>query len=243
MPIGYTRWLVPILMAGTLGYAAEPQQSLRVGAAIRVGYVPSPSDNLTPGLIGFGLNAEFQMNDRWSMFGELSYLSNVGKSFMEPIAPPAAGQLPVSPNSSADSRKNSLLSLGIRTLARYSMGPNVQLQGGLLLGKSRFRHEYIAQYADAKWNYADTCNGTPTESQLTVSPVVGVNFAFDKDSALEFNVVGLSYKAISFQHTPGAALVSGDPGKPGSVLVYAGDGLRKNSRMMLAAELGYVFRF
>lgn len=240
---GHSRWVVPFVIAGALGFAAEPQEALRAGAAIRAGYVPRPTENLAPGSFGFGLNATYRLNSGWALSGELNYSANIGKGFMAPILPSAVGAPPASSSLSADSRKNSLSTLGLRALCRFAWTPNVELLGGLQVGKSRFRHEYIAQYVDEKKTYLETCNGTPTESKLTVSPMLGVSYSFDKDGAVEFNLVGVSYSSIAFRHVPGSPLTSGDPSKPGSHLVYAGDGLVNNHRMMLTAELGYIFRF
>jgi hypothetical protein len=236
-------------MAWVQSSATVPDDPIRMGTTLRVGFSPSVNDHLSAGGFGFGLNATFPLGGGLSVIGEAGYWSNTGKEYTAPFQAVASGKPALDPASSTDARKNSLMVLHLRGLCRYDLGGSVFLQGGIQLGRNRFRHEYVGQYTNnangstGGNSYTDTCNGTPTESSFGVSPVLGLEIALDKDSALEVNLVGIAYRSMDFRHTPGSALVSGSLSTAGSQLVYAGDTFVKNSRMTPTVELGYTFRF
>jgi hypothetical protein len=236
-----------LLLALAAGLFSLPTQAadtpLQLGLALRTGYSLVTQDNLNPSLMGVGLSGDYTLNSSLSLRGELAYFYEAGRTYRAGFLPPAAGQAPPDPTKSADSRKNKLEGLVFRMSAIQALQSGWSLQGGLQVGSSRFTQEYIGNTIDAKRLYQDTYNGVPTKSAFSVSPFAGVQYDIDRDGAVELNLIGLSYTAIDFQHTPGSPLMSGNPTQPGSHLVYSGDHLEEHSRMRLAVELSYRFRF
>lgn len=238
------RLFLPLALAGLFaGSAAAAEPPTRAGLVLRTGSTLSGKDQLNDNLLGVGVSVDQVLTDAWSVRAELSYLYKPGRSYRGEILPAAAGKPAAAPSRSGDFKKNRLDALGLRGSALYRLGEELAFVAGVQVGKSRFTHEYIGQSVDANATYYDTYNGVPVESSMHVSPFVGVEWAYDKNFAFEVNLLGLSYTAIDFRHTPGAALVSGDKNKPGSVLVYAGDDLSKSRRMLPSVELGCRFRF
>lgn len=228
------------LFAGTAG-AAEPP--LRAGLAFRTGVTLSGQDHLNDNILGMGVSVDRAFSEGWSARLELNYLYKPGRSYRGDLLSPASGKPAASPSRSGEFKKNRLDALGLRGSALFRKSDELALVAGVQLGKSRFTHEYIGQTVDASATYYDTYNGAPTESALHASPFVGLEWAYDRDFVFEVNLLGLSYTAIDFRHTPGSALVGGDKNKPGSTLVYAGDQLAKTRRMLPTVEVGCRFRF
>jgi len=223
--------------------ALSADTPIQLGLALRTGYSLTTQDQLNASSLGLGLSADHSLSHALSLRGELAYVYNPGRTYRADLLPAAAGQSQPDPARSADVRKNKLEGLVLRVSAIRGLHQGWSLQGGLQLGNSRFTHEYIGNTVNTSRSYLDTYNGVPTKSALGVSPFAGVQIDLDKDGALELNLIAVSYKAIDFRHTPGSPLVSGDPTRPGSHLVYRGDHLEERSRMRLAVEFSYRFRF
>lgn len=204
-------------------------------------------DNLQSSAFGLGLNLHYRA-DWGTLNGELGYYYKPGRQFLAPLDPTATGRPAVDPASSVDSRKNSLNQVNARFSYERAISNTWSWQAGVQVGNSKFRHEYIGDVgnfdaATTPPNYEDTYNGTPTKSVFTVSPFVGVTYQINPDSAFELNLISLAYTSINFRHTPGAAIVSGNPNVAGSHLVYAGDRLDEQKRNSFHLEIGYTFRF
>ncbi|MBI1753745.1 MAG: hypothetical protein HY014_11035 [Acidobacteria bacterium] len=222
-------------------FGAEPP--IQLGLVLRAGYSPAKQDNLNASLLGLGVSGDYALGSSLALRGELAYFYTPGRTYRADLQAPASGQTAPDPLRSADVRKNKLEGLVLRFSAIRALSSGWSIQGGLQAGNSRFTQEYVGNTINSSRSYQDTYNGVPTKSALSLSPFAGLQYDVDRDGALELNLVGLSYKAIDFRHTPGALLVSGDPAKPGSHLVYAGDHLEEQSRMRLAIEFSYRFRF
>lgn len=235
----------PHLALGLLPVAllAAESPDLRAGLALRTGSALLSRDHLNDNLLGVGLSLDVKLQGPWSLRSELAYTYRPGRSYRGTFLAPAPGQAPASETRSGDWRKNRMDALGLRGAACYALGGDWTLQGGLQVGKSRFTHEYVGQTVDAAKTYDQTYNGVPVESAMHVSPFLGVAWAYDRQFTFEASVVGQGYTAIDFRHTPGAPLVSGDPNRPGSHLVYAGDALATTRRMVPSLELGCRFLF
>lgn len=238
------RLLLPLAFAGLFaGLAGAAEPPLRAGLAFRTGNTFSGKDHLNDNLLGVGVSVDRALSETWSARLELSYLYKPGRSYRGVILAPAPGKPVASPSRSGEFKKNRLDALGLRGSGLFKLSDELSLVAGAQLGKSRFTHEYIGQTVDASATYYDTYNGVPTESVLHISPFVGMEWAYDKNFVFEVNLLGLSYTAIDFRHTPGSALVSGDKNKPGSNLVYAGDERATSRRMLPTLEVGCRFRF
>jgi hypothetical protein len=233
----------------TLGSSLLLAQEKGIGAdfKLRAGYGLSTNDNLNSTLLGLGLNLRYGF-DWGTLNAELGYSYKPGSQFLVGFDAPAAGKSAADPANSVDSRKNSLDQVNARFSYERAIDKSWSWQAGLQVGKSRFRHEYVGEVAgvdlvDPTLKYRDTYNGTPTKSVLTVSPFVGVSYQINGDSAFELNLLSLSYTAINFRHTPGAALAPGSPTGAGAHLVYVGDHLDEQKRNAIHVEIGYTFRF
>ncbi|MBS1766945.1 MAG: hypothetical protein JST05_06025 [Acidobacteria bacterium] len=221
----------------------DAQFKLRAGAGLQT------DDNLSRKVLGFGL--DFGYGFDFGRIGlEVGYQYKPGDQYLTPLSTPAAGAAaPVSNDVAGsfgfgclDSRKNTLDGLTARLSFQRDFSANWGWQGGIQLGGSRFRQEYIGNATDLN-TYFDSWQGTPTKSTLGVSPYLGVIYHVNKDSHLELNLIDIGYKSINFVHHPGSAVVAGDPNTPGSHVVYAGDHLEEASRHQLHLEIGYAFHF
>ncbi|GLH73120.1 hypothetical protein GETHLI_16220 [Geothrix limicola] len=236
--------LLVALAAGLVGLPARSAETpFQMGLALRTGYSLSTQDHLNPSLFGLGLSGDYALSSTQTLRGELAYFYEAGRTYRTDFLPAAPGQAQPDPTKSADVRKNKLEGLTLRLSGIQALSSGWSMQGGLQIGNSRFTQEYIGNTIDANRLYQDTYNGVPVKSALKLSPFAGLQYDIDRDGAVELNLIGLSYTAIEFQHTPGAPLVSGDLTRPGSHLVYAGDHLEERSRMRLAVEFSYRFRF
>ncbi|WLT31612.1 hypothetical protein [Geothrix sp. PMB-07] len=223
--------------------ALAAESPIQLGLALRTGYSLTKQDNLNANLLGLGVSGDYALGTDLALRGELAYFYTPGRTYRADLQAPATGQTAPDPLRSADTRKNKLEGLVLRFSAIRAIQSGWSLQGGLQVGNSRFTQEYVGNTINSSRSYQDTYNGVPTKSALSLSPFAGLQYDVDRDGALELNLIGQSYKAIDFRHTPGAPLVSGDPAKSGSHLVYAGDHLEEQSRIRLAVEFSYRFRF
>lgn len=219
------------------------EKGLGVDFKLRVANGIDNQDHLQASAFGIGLNLHNRA-DWGTLNAELGYFYKPGRQFLAGFDPAAAGMPEADPAFSADSRRNSLNQVNMRFSYEGQIDKTWSWQIGAQVGQSKFRHEYIGDVGDTGWGtYEDTYNGTPTKSVFTVSPFVGVVYQINQDSAFELNLISLAYTSINFRHTPGAPIVSGNPGVPGSHLVYAGDRLDDQKRSTIHLEIGYTFRF
>jgi hypothetical protein len=138
---------------------------------------------------------------------------------------------------SGDIRRNSLEGVAVR-LSFEKPIPTTQWswRAGLQLGGAKFRHEYIGDISDGA-TYEDTYNGAITKSVIAVSPFIGTSYRFDETSAVEFNIVGVSYTAINYVHVAGQ-------GQDGfGHQINTADYITEKKRMIPHIEVGYSFRF
>lgn len=227
-----------LLIAASFLAAADqgPDVSFKVRTAFNVSDGPPPNDNLQTSALGFGLNIGWSLGPG-KLNTELGYFYKPGRQYRADVSAPA------DPATSVDSRRNSLTSVNLRLSWEAPLNDTWSWQAGVMAGMSRFRHEYFGDIADTNFTFEDTYNGTPTKSQFSASPFIGVSYKVSEASSLELNIISVSYKSINFVHTPGAAIVSGDPNHPGDHLVYAGDHLESSSRNSVHFEIGYAFHF
>jgi hypothetical protein len=226
---------------------ASPAQAaddpLQFGLALRSGYALNTEDHLMGYQLGLGLTLEHPLAQGLLLQGELAYFSRSGRQYLAGIQAPALGQPPADPTLSADLRKNALQGLVVRLGAEWALDPEWSVMGGLQMGDSRFSQEIIGQVQDTAQTYLDTYNSTPVKSVFAVSPYVGVQYSLDASNLVELDLLGLSYTAIDFSHSPGAPLVAGSTSQAGSSLVYQGDHLDSKSRFAPTVEIAYRFRF
>lgn len=242
------RLLAVLVIGASVASAEEPGFGAQF--KMRAGLSPKAEDHLANYQLGFGLN--FSYVSGVGTFGaELGYQYKAGQQWLESFGAPAAGQAAVDPTQSADSRKNSLDGLALRL--SYGNGTSVDglsWQAGLQVANNRFQHTYVGNVSDAGNTYPGGGNyglqtyfGTPTKSQVSVNPFVGLTYRVSPATSFELNVISVRYTAINFTHTPGSALIGGDITRPGSSLVYAGDALQETKRNQIQVEFGYAFHF
>ena len=158
-----------------------------------------------------------------------------------------------------DSRRNSLDGMALRLSYQQALNESWDWQAGLMLGGTRFKHEYVGQAQSLGWasaagdpaSWLDTWNGTPTKGGIALSPYAGVTWKMGAVSSIEFNVMLLSYTALDYVHYVGTGVyaVSDVPGSDTGVgrispnNGFPGDQLKSTRRMIPHLELGYVFHF
>jgi hypothetical protein len=247
----------------TLGMAAaltvlsclpiHAQESGVVGdLKVRTAWSPSPQDHLSGTSLGFGLN--FAWDTKLGQAGvEVGYYYKTGDDyFLGPNGSrlPAGLQAP-DPANSGDARRNQLDGFALRLSLQRKLVEDWDWQAGLMIGGTRFRHEYKGQIESVNWandgsggtdTWADTYSGVKTESGMAVSPYIGLTWNMTKRSSLEFNLMALSYKAVEYVHYAGTS-PSYDANQISAHNNFPGDGFVKSTRYVPHLEFGYVFHF
>jgi hypothetical protein len=230
-----------IAILGTSFAAAQSEPGVDVQFKLRTGLqFGTNSDGLKARTMGFGLDLGYDPG--FGRFGlEVGFQYKPGDQYSSNVAtfPVAAGQPAPDPAYSGDIRRNSLEGVAVR-LSFEKPIPTTQWSWrlGLQLGGAKFRHEYLGDIADTGYNtYEDTYNGAATKSVIAVSPFLGTSYRFDDTSAVEFNLVGVSYTAINYVHVAGQGLDAF------SHSVTKADYITEKKRMIPHIEVGYSFRF
>ncbi len=236
-------------------FLAAADQGPDVAFKVRTGFnVTTPDDHLQTSALGFGLNLGWKLGPG-TLNTEVGYFYKPGRQYRESVSFPSddVARVPPNPNPapSVDSRKNSITQVNLRLSWEAAINETWNWQAGLMVGSTKYRQEYLGDvshnqdtaHGDPIPSFEDTYNGTPTKSQFTVSPFVGVTYKVSDASSLELNLISVSYKSVNFVHTPGSPIVSGDPNHAGDHLVYAGDHLDTSTRNSVHIEIGYAFHF
>lgn len=241
--------VLPCLQAQEAGFSKQLK--------VRTGYGFQAKDELRQSSLGFGLNLGYgSAAGRFS--AELGYYYKTGDATFPAINGAApAGLSAVDPVNSGDSRRNQLDGFSMRLGFERRLDAPWSWQVGLMVGGTRFKHEYFGDVRSADWTSAnaqswrDTYSGTPTEGGLKVSPYAGVSWTLTAHSSLEFNLLLLNYTAIEYVHHPGSGTYafstdpSSDPGA-GQIAAhnaFPADGLVKSNRLVPHLEFGYVIHF
>ncbi len=225
---------------------------------VRMGYAPSTQDQLNNATQGFGLNLGF--GTTLGRLGvEFGYSNKSGDQFQKPVFTTVPGGL--SPVADAakigDSRRNSVEGFSVRVSLQREINAAWRWQAGLMLGGTRFKHEYVGDVSSVDWNGAnehswrDFYHGTPVESGLSVSPYAGVSVKLSSRSSFEINALLFNYKALDYIHKPGTGTYAfhdehpdeHTTGRLGLVNRFPMDTLEKKSRIQPHIEFAYVFHF
>lgn len=234
------------------GLPLQAQESGVVGdLKVRTAWSPSPKDHLSGTSLGFGLN--FAWDTRAGQLGvEVGYYYKTGDDyFLAPHGQVPAGLQPADPSGSGDARRNQLDGLSLRFSLQRKLVEDWDWQAGLMVGGTRFRHEYHGQIQSVNWvsdgsggidTWADTFSGVKQESGMTVSPYLGLTWKMTKRSSLEFNLMGLNYKAVEYVHNAGSS-PSYDANRISIHNNFPGDSFTTTTRIVPHLEFGYVFHF
>ncbi len=242
----------------TLG-ACVPLQAQETGVVgdlkVRTAWSPSPKDQLSGGSLGFGVNLAWDTS--WGQAGvEIGYYYKTGNDyFLPPQGQVPEGLQPADPNNSGDARRNQLDGLSLRFSLQRKLAEDWDWQAGLMVGGTRFRHEYHGQIQSVNWvnptdsnaptaadTWADTFSGVKQESGLTASPYVGFTWKMTNRSSLEFNLMALSYTAVEYVHNAASATTY-DANRISIHNGFPGDSFTKSSRYVPHLEFAYVFHF
>lgn len=251
--------LAILAAAGTLG-AQEAPAGFSKDLKIRMGYGLQSKDHLRASSVGLGFNVAY--GTAGGKFGlELGYYYKTGDQYIAPIQGDAPAPLsPVNLDRSGDSRRNQLDGFAIRLSFQRAIDEDWDWHGGLMLGGTRFRHEYVGDVQGQDWSgsnphsWRDTYSGTPEQGGMKASPYAGVSVKAGPFSSLELNLMLVNYTAISYVHRPGTAVGTGNPyplptdmttnpGGLGAHNAFPGDSLEKKNRLVPHLELAYVLRF
>lgn len=246
-----------LLAAAVIPCARAQEAGFSKDLKVRLGYGLEAKDELRQSSMGFGLNLAYGTSA--GRFGvELGYYYKTGDSYFPATSGTVpAGLSPVDPAYSGDSRRNQLDGFSVRFSFERHLNPDWSWQAGLMVGGTRFKHEYFGDVRSTDWNSAnpaswrDTYSGTPVEGGLKVSPFAGLSYKLTPHSNLEFNVLLLNYTALAYVHHPGSGVYgfSADPSSDPSAgpiadhNAFPADGLTKSHRLVPHLEFGYVIHF
>lgn len=226
---------------------------------IRLGYGLQSKDNLQDSTLGFGLDLGWATpGGRWGL--ELGYFSKAGDSYLAgPHGTLPADLTAMDTARFGDSRRNSLDGFSARFSFQKAIDETWSWQAGLMVGGTRFKHEYVGQAQSQGWaagsadpgSWLDTWNGTPTKGGFKVSPFAGITWNLGAVSSLEFNVLLLDYTALEYVHEAGSgtyalSTVPGTDPNAGRISpnnAFPGDTLVTHNRLVPHLEVGYVFHF
>jgi hypothetical protein len=246
-----------LLALVALGSLQAQETGFYKDVKIRTGYGLATKDNLRASSLGFGLNLGYATGQaKWAV--ELGYSYKTGDQYMvDPAGTLPKGLTALDTARFGDSRRNSLDGFAVRASYTRSINEDWDWQAGLMLGGTRFKHEYVGQAQSTGWasgsddngSWLDTWNGTPSKGGFSVSPYVGVTWKMGPVSSLEFNVVLLSYSALEYVHHVGTGVYD-FPANADSAVGrispnngFPGDELNTTKRMVPHIEVGYVFHF
>lgn len=261
------RWGLAACLVGSASLVQAQETGFTKEFKLRFGYAMTPKDHLRGEAEGFGLNLGWGMGTAGKIALELGYFYKTGDNFYtlaDGSKLPAAGFEPyiADLSKSAEDKRNEFSGFAVRLSYQNKLDEKWDWQAGLQMG-AKFKHQYVGDVRSTNWggdwnpasadSWRDLYNGTPVEGGLNISPYLGVNYNFDKDSSLEMNILFLRYNAIEYKHYAGTAS-SYDPGYPGwsvppygrvssSSTVWQYDRLEENSRMVPHIEFAYVFHF
>jgi hypothetical protein len=227
------------VLGSTLAFAQgnpglDVQFKLRTGLALGTN-----DDHVKARTLGFGLQLGYE-GDFGRIGAELGLQYKPGDQYRSDVSTfPVAPGMPKPDNaSSGDIRRNSVEGVTLRLAYENTLSGAWGWRAGVQLGGAKYRHEYLGDIADAGFaTYEDVYAGAITKSVLAVSPFVGVSYRFDKTSAMEFNLVGVSYTAINYVH------VAGQGQDAHGYQITKLDYTTENKRIVPHIEIGYSFRF
>jgi hypothetical protein len=213
----------------------------------RTGYGMDSKDNLTHRTIGLGLELGYTL-PFGRLAGEVGFQYKPGDQYAyDWSSAPKLDGIVLQPNLCGDNRQNSLQGLTFRVAYEYGLSGLI-VRGGVQIGGAKFRQDVRANVAYRNPDVYGTANitdayaGNFTQSDLAPSPFIGIGYRLGQNSAVEINVLGLSYKAIDYVHVAGTGTTAnGGTNNPG--YNNSKDYFEENSRMIPHVEIAYVFRF
>lgn len=246
-----------LMAAAVFGSAQAQEAGFSRDFKVRTAWAPESKDQLRRSSLGFGLNFGYTCSA--GTFGaELGYYYKTGDIYMEPVAGVVpAGLDPVNLERAGDSRRNQLDGINVRLSFARPLSANWGWQAGVMIGGTRFKHEYFGDVQSVDWvntnaaSWRDTYSGTPTEGGFKVSPYLGLSWKISKFSSIELNVMALNYTALTYGHKPGTGTYTQDldpDSDPTAGLIaphnaFPADTLTKTTRFVPHFEFGYVFHF
>jgi len=253
----------PVCLALCLVAAAlVPLQAQESGITrdfkLRTGYGFGAKDNLQPSSLSLGFNFAYAL-PAGKIGLEIGYFYKSGDQYIEPVHGDAPAQLsPVNLDSSGDSRRNTLEGLALRLSFQQKIDEDWSWQAGLMLGGTRFKHEYVGDIQGQDWtvtnvnSWRDTYSGTSTSGGVKVSPYAGAVYRVGDHSSIELNLLLLNYTALNYVHRPGTASSYAQDTDPysdpnvGLISPHNGfpmDTMEKHNRLIPHLEFGYIFHF
>jgi len=245
------RWCWAASVLSALGLQAQDADVMNIAIKLRTGYTTQSKDNLSNNFLGFGFEYRYALS-RGTIGAELGYFYKDGDPYLSPIGSAPAGMNPVDATRSGDSRRNQVEGFSMRLTYQDALSEDWSWQGGLMLGGTKFRHQYVGDVRSTGWGpsgsaqttWRDTYQGTPEEGGFKVSPFAGVSWNMDKSNSLEFNLLLLNYTAIEYVHQPG----TGDYhmsalGNLTTNNQFPQDSRTTHSRFVPHLEFAYAFHF
>ncbi|MCE1228834.1 MAG: hypothetical protein LWX11_05030 [Firmicutes bacterium] len=259
LPSATSRAALACLLFTSLLGAQEAPLGFSKALKLRAGYGFSTEDHLRASSLGVGFQVGYGMS--YGTFGvEVGYYYKTGDPYLEPIqGTPPAPLSAIDPTRSGDSRRNQLDGLSVRLSFEQPFSESWTWQAGLMIGGTRFQHEYVGDVEGVNWNGAnpnswrDTYSGIHQTGGLSPSVFGGVTYRLTRFSSLEFNLLLLNYSAANYVHHPGTAAGGypiptnpspyTDPGGLGAHNAFPNDSIATKRRLIPHLEFGYVLRF
>lgn len=246
-----------ILLAALLAAApllAQEEAGFPADLKVRMAWTPSPKDHLSGTSLGLGLAFPFQ-TAAGTLALEVGYYYKTGDDYYPAPLPGPAGLQPLDAANSGESARNQLDGFSVRLSLQRRLTESWDWQAGIMVGGTRFRHEYHGQVQSLNWDadhpdaWLDFYDGAKVQGGWTVSPYVGLVWAMTERTALEFSLMALSYKAVEYVHLPGTGTYAFSPvgnasnGPIAAVNAFPADTFRTASRYVPHAEFGFSFHF
>jgi hypothetical protein len=257
-------------MVTSLGLQAqEAETNFSLDWKTRVGYTPSPKDNLRSSYLGFGMNLGYKVGPGKVGF-ELGYFYNTGDNYFtsQPDTSMLAsnGKLALDPAYTVQDKRNELAGITVRLSYQQDFADSKDFgwQAGLQFG-AKFKHQFIGDTRSVNYvgstttpppanSWRDLYNGADYKAALNPSPFLGAIWHVDKESSLEFNLMLLNYTAVDYHHYAGTASnyhatnVQNPPVGPVSddisgSSVFPYDSLASHNSMVPHIEVTYTFHF
>ncbi len=225
-----------LLLAASLGASAfAGDTGFDAQLKLRMGYGLESQDNLTRRNLGMGVDFGYT-SAAGRLSAEIGFQYKPGDQFVYDYtkAPMIPGTV-LMPAYSGDLRRNSMQGITLRLGYGAELNEDWGIRVGVQMFGTGFRHEYIANVAYNPGAVTDSYNGVITKSSAALSPFLGASYRLNENSSLEFGVIGLGYKAISYVHVSGTGTADGQNNLM--------DRVEETDRMVPHLEVAYVFRF
>ncbi len=220
-------WLSAMLLGGVLHAEDTSPLSFKIRA--------QGGTETTQGVrngFGAGLNYGFKVGPG-TLNAEFSYQYYAGKQYRQPIG---TNPFSLTDTTAVDSHKSTVTGLGIRASYQMKLSGDWNWHLGAAFMQMKSKDEAVGTFGTntTTLNYGSWAIN-PDKSALAVSPFAGVTYNLGDMGAIEFNLIGASYKQITVTPIYNASATVLNQ----RVTPAIGDKSVNNIKL----EVGYAFKF